>query len=448
MATTTIYSVESTDGGITLVIQPRTFNGPNGVLRNTDLTLYGNATPNWGERFNQNFYRLNESYACEEKAGSPGVPQDESDLGDVGLGITFPVQGQTWYNKTDNRLYIQTTPTDDLDTVAANWEGLALSSEVDALSSGLGGVATNKVDRAGDLNLTGVHGYPALFFNEGNGAIAAGPDIRATAACLIAADDSIYLNIDGDNNGGGGFVVSKGSLVVNGSETRLLVVHNNGLMQQQIDATTYSGLVAGGSDQSIPNKKYVDDEITTATASSGLPPGVVLPYGGAAAPTNFLLCNGASHNSIASPQLAPLYATIGLTYGGSGPADFRVPDLRGRAPVGVGLGSFGWLGQHLGAETHNLTGAETGPHTHTATVTGSTDAVGNHNHGISWRSAEGGGGDNEIESWDGSQQGVTGPGGAHSHTITGAAVTVNSGGSGAAHNNIQPSIGLNFIISI
>lgn len=450
MATTTIYSVDSTDGLITLVIQPRTFNGPDGVLRNTDLTLYGNATPNWGERFNENFYRMLENFAVEESA--PGVPQDEGDLGETGLGITFPVQGQLWYNKTDDRLYLQTTPTVDLDTLPASWAGLSYQSELDALAGTVGGLGTDKVDRAGDANLTGVHSYPNLFFNEGDGDTSVGPDVRAAQSAFIAAEDHVYIEVDGGPvDGTGDFIVGKGiaGLYTVPDISELFRVRNDGLILHGVDDTTYSGLVTAAATKAIPNKKYVDDEISSAVGAINLlPPGVILPYGGTVAPTNFVLADGAAYNSVAQPIYAPLFAVFGTTYGGTGASNFNVPDMRGQTAVGIGAGSFSFLGQSLGAETHSLTGAQTGPHSHTATVSGSTDAVGNHQHGISWRDAEGGNGDNEIESWDGSQQGVTGPGGAHSHTITGASVTVNPAGSGTPHNNIQPSIGLNYIISL
>ena len=157
MATTTIYTVESTDGVVTLVIQPRTFNGADGILRNTDLTLYGNATPNWGERFNENFYRVTENFATEQ--ASAAVPMGEEDLGEEGWGINAPLQGQLWYNKTDDHLYLQTVPTLDLDTLPPIWEMLPTMDDVndtitDALDAlNIGDIADGldgKVNRSGD----------------------------------------------------------------------------------------------------------------------------------------------------------------------------------------------------------------------------------------------------------------------------------------------------------
>lgn len=106
---TTIYLIDKTDGTTAFVIQPKTYDGTGGIQRNTDLTLYGNATPTWGERFNENFYRLLENFAVEESITNPGNPMSESELGGSGRGINKPIVGQLWFNRTTNTLYVYTT---------------------------------------------------------------------------------------------------------------------------------------------------------------------------------------------------------------------------------------------------------------------------------------------------------------------------------------------------
>lgn len=64
-----------------------------------------------------------------------------------------------------------------------------------------------------------------------------------------------------------------------------------------------------------------------------VPPGVMLPYGGAAAPTGWLLCDGSSY---LRATYAGLFAAIGTAYGAADGTHFNVPDLRGRAPYGLG----------------------------------------------------------------------------------------------------------------
>lgn len=71
------------------------------------------------------------------------------------------------------------------------------------------------------------------------------------------------------------------------------------------------------------------------TAAPVYEPGMIFMYGGGAAPVNFVLCDG-THYDGTTTLMSPLWGAIGLKYGGSGQADFAVPDYRGRGPVGVG----------------------------------------------------------------------------------------------------------------
>lgn len=115
MANTTIYLIDSTDGGTTFAIQPRTYDGTGGVQSNTDLTLYGNASASWGERFNENFYRMLEHFAVDQTTSfdvtltTQPIPKTSADLGVTGLGINTPIVGQMWFNKSDEKMYMYTS---------------------------------------------------------------------------------------------------------------------------------------------------------------------------------------------------------------------------------------------------------------------------------------------------------------------------------------------------
>lgn len=74
-------------------------------------------------------------------------------------------------------------------------------------------------------------------------------------------------------------------------------------------------------------------------APVGPPVGSVQMFAGASAPEGWLLCDGSTLNSVANPKYAALFNVIVTTYGGTGPASFKVPDLQGRVAIGCGMGS-------------------------------------------------------------------------------------------------------------
>lgn len=67
------------------------------------------------------------------------------------------------------------------------------------------------------------------------------------------------------------------------------------------------------------------------------PPGSIVMWGTATAPTGWLLCNGAS---VSTQTYASLFAVIGYTFGGAG-TSFSVPDFRQRFPLGVAAAGTG-----------------------------------------------------------------------------------------------------------
>jgi microcystin-dependent protein len=172
----------------------------------------------------------------------------------------------------------------------------------------------------------------------------------------------------------------------------------------------------------------------TITGPGIVPSGTVLPYAGATAPTGYLLSFGQS--LVRSGTYADLFSAIGTTYGAVDATHFNVPDLRGR--VAAGQDDMGGtsadrltllfdgdvLGQAGGSQSHTLTTAQLAAHTHGAgsyKIQTGGDAAQSSANGAVFR--------NDIN----------GPG---------TAVSGDSGstGSGTAHNNVQPTIILNYII--
>ena len=135
-------------------------------------------------------------------------------------------------------------------------------------------------------------------------------------------------------------------------------------------------------------------------------------------PTGWLLCDA---SAVSRTTYAALFAVISTTFGvGDGSTTFNLPDFRGRIPVGVGTGDASdatafALADKDGTETHALVEAELAAHTH--------DFSQQTNSGVS---SVGGG---SLANFNDTLDDPT-----------------TSTGSGTAHNNLQPSLGIHFII--
>lgn len=106
-------------------------------------------------------------------------------------------------------------------------------------------------------------------------------------------------------------------------------------------------------------------------ANAGSTPVATVIMVAGSTPSGYVLCDGASYNGTLQTYAA-LYAAIGLTYGGTGASSFKVPDLRGRSPLGVGTGSgmtTRQMGQSGGEEAHQISISELPAHTHTTGIT-------------------------------------------------------------------------------
>lgn len=168
--------------------------------------------------------------------------------------------------------------------------------------------------------------------------------------------------------------------------------------------------------------------VDTTTTSFTMPSGSVIDYGGATAPSGWLLCDGSAYSRVLYPTL---FAAIGILYGaGDGSTTFLVPDCRGRVVAGkddmggtqanrldtAGSGVDGkTLGGNGGSENVAITVAQMPSHTHN--IQNNNTAVG----GLNILRVDAGA------------------------ASTGISVT-EAVGSGFAHNNVQPTIVMNKII--
>ena len=116
-----------------------------------------------------------------------------------------------------------------------------------------------------------------------------------------------------------------------------------------------------------------------STETDLCPVGSIIMYGAAAAPTNWLLCDGTAVNRT---TYADLFSAIGTTYGaGNGSSTFNVPNLQGVFPAGYDGGSSYALAATGGATTDTptlsgtnagttLTSSQIPAHTHGGVTTG------------------------------------------------------------------------------
>lgn len=167
--------------------------------------------------------------------------------------------------------------------------------------------------------------------------------------------------------------------------------------------------------ENLVNAVYalLSDAFTPETPETALI-GEIKMWSAATAPDKWLLCDGAA---ISRTTYADLFTVVSTTYGvGDGTTTFNIPDFRGRAPIGAGQGSgltARTLGVRLGEEKHTNTISEMPVHNHPldkATSVGTTT--------------------------------TTSPKGSVKQT----GGSSGDAGGGDAHNTMQPSLVVNFIL--
>ena len=229
----------------------------------------------------------------------------------------------------------------------------------------------------------------------------------------------------------------------------------------------YKMVLAPPTDTDPPTNSYwTVDNIVSANAAvlaalaayeaslSGIPIGGMIAYGGATAPSGWLLCYG---QAISRTTYAALFAAIGTAYGiGDGTTTFNLPDLRGRVTVGkdnmggsaanrvtnavsgISGTTLGAAGGDQNAQPDTLTAVSTA-------VSGVTDP--GHQHVIKLNTNGGGPAVGEITSIAGG----TAPDGHTENAYTSIAVTTTvtttvTGVLAGTAQNMQPSQIANYII--
>ena len=158
--------------------------------------------------------------------------------------------------------------------------------------------------------------------------------------------------------------------------------------------------------------------------------GEIKMFAGNFAPEGWSFCQG---QVIAISENDTLFALIGTTYGGDGQSTFALPDLRSRVPIhqgqGPGLSNY-TLAQSGGAESVTLTVNQVPAHTHAMRA-----SIGLANT------------TNPANAIIGASTAVTAFfGDPPTQNMNTAAIS--SVGGSVPHNNIQPYLAFNFIISM
>ena len=183
-----------------------------------------------------------------------------------------------------------------------------------------------------------------------------------------------------------------------------------------------NALVAGVN--TVDTAQLASGSVSQAKLAAGVyvPIGGIVQFGGSTAPSNWLICNG---DAVSRTTYADLFTALGTSYGsGDGSTTFNVPNLKGRVPVGLDSTQteFDLRGETGGTKTHSLSEAEMPAHSHGPSGNGADQWIWSSgvNYGLFL-----------------STSGTYGVGYSYDSTTK---------GSGAAHNNLQPYVVVNFII--
>ena len=153
--------------------------------------------------------------------------------------------------------------------------------------------------------------------------------------------------------------------------------------------------------------------------------GEIKMFAGNFAPVGWAMCQG---QTLAITENEVLFQLIGTTYGGDGQSTFNLPDLRGRVPIHFGSGFT--LAETGGVETVTLT---------TSQIPGHSHAFGATSNNASTANASG----NAL-----AQTPSYTPYIAEAPSTPLNPESVKSAGGSQPHDNFQPYLCVNFIVSL
>lgn len=174
------------------------------------------------------------------------------------------------------------------------------------------------------------------------------------------------------------FAVQSYTASTNVAVNRFVVSKDHRVGIPTISSTTTTTLnVASGNANAT---QFIDREL--GQTSVIVPLGTVLMFAGATIPTGYMLCDGAS---LSRTEYPALFAVLGTTFGAPSGTTFRIPDMRGRSPIGSHVNRSSSYPSGIssrttastgGSQNVTLTTAQIPVHTHSATV----QSTGGHSH--------------------------------------------------------------------
>jgi microcystin-dependent protein len=159
--------------------------------------------------------------------------------------------------------------------------------------------------------------------------------------------------------------------------------------------------------------------------------GEIRMFAGNFAPNGWMFCEG---QTLPISENEVLFQLIGTTYGGDGEETFNLPNLASRVPIHMGTGPGGTtyqIGEMAGTEQETLTVQQIPHHTHPFTASTANGTATNPGGSVLAASASS------------VQPMLVGPG----STAMNASMITPAGGS-QPHENTQPFLCINFIISL
>jgi microcystin-dependent protein len=155
-------------------------------------------------------------------------------------------------------------------------------------------------------------------------------------------------------------------------------------------------------------------------------------FAGNFAPRSWAFCDG---QLMSIAENTALFSLLGTTYGGDGQVTFGIPDFRGRIPVGTGQGgsiASVDLGEMAGNPTVTLISSQNAMHNHAGAM------------GVSTSPGNSSAAQADVLAVAATNTFADGPAGIR----TGGTVNVAIAGGNLPHNNMMPSLALNYIIAV